>query len=118
MRRKKNQTIDAPWLHDIISGKIKAEDVAPVAVKVKRRTFDRETGLPKIYFDTQIVYKSGRDAIAHAIITGNERMISKILDKIVATKTDITSAGDQIGGFIYYPEKENDSQAIKKDLTT
>lgn len=103
------ERVDATWLNDVLAGKITEDQVKPrvFIVKTKKVVTDKD-GKERIV-DTQKVvevFKDGRAAIAYKILTGDTAMISKVLDKLVATKTDLTTGDEPIGGIIYMPEKD------------
>ena len=100
------EQIDATWLHDILAGKIKIKDVEPVDYVLTRTRIVE--GVEQEYKEVIQRFKNGKDAIAYHILTGNYKFINKVLDKIVPTKTDVTSDGAKLpsGGYIIIPEKE------------
>lgn len=54
------------------------------------------------------LFRTGKDAIAYHMLTGNDKLIAKVLDKFLPTLIDATSKGEQIGGFIVLPEKDSE----------
>lgn len=108
------EKVDAQWLQDVLTGKTKIQDVVATqsVIKRKRITIDPETKQRQVEIVDEIVdhFKNGRHALAYHVFTGNEKMLSKILDKLVASKSDITTEGDKLptGGFIVMPAKETE----------
>lgn len=109
-RRKSayQELLDATWLNDVITGKIKIEEVEPIEYIVKKKYIDAD-GKLKTKDRVTFRFRTGMHAIAYHLLKGNDRFIQKVLDKLVASKTDITSDGDKIeGGFIIVPEKDKE----------
>ena len=108
------EIIDAQFLADLISGKVKETDVMPRLVKQKRARIikDPKTGKEKIehYFEMVPMFRTGLDALAYKLLTGDNAVMNKLLDKLVASKSDVSSGGQALkpAGFIIIPEKEKD----------
>ena len=116
------ELINAKWLADILEGRIKLEDVEPRRIYVTQEHWIPEKnkkGKEKLDRNGQPKYKklfvkvpvngfsTVQEAIAYHLLTGNEKIISKVLDKLVASKTDMTSGDKPIaGGFIMLPGKD------------
>ena len=115
------ELINAQWLADLLQGAIKMKDIKPrkmyvdqehqVEVKDKRgrtRTKDGKVIYKRLLVKVPIDgFDTVQEAIAYHLLTGNEKIISKVLDKLVASKTDMTSGDKPIaGGFIMLPGKD------------
>lgn len=102
------ELIDAQFLQDILDGKVKVQDVQPQEFVITRKRIVE--GKVDTYKEIATGFKNGQHALAWHLLTGNEKLLSKTLDKLIASKTDVSSGNKplQAGGFIIIPEKETE----------
>lgn len=100
------ETLDAKWLQAVLDGKIKIKDIAPTEYTIIRRRMLNGKEVKETLYRER--FKSGKDAIAYHILRGDITVLKHVLDKLIASKKDITSDGEKlsVGGFIQIPEKE------------
>lgn len=100
--------LDEAWLQDLMTGKINIKEVEPTQYVTKKKVIAPDG---TITFEKQISFrfKNGMHALAYHILKGNDKFIQKILDKLIASKTDVTSDGEKVeGGFIMIPERDKE----------
>lgn len=102
------ELLDANWLNDVMTGKIKIHEVEPTQYVTKKKYIDPE-GRVATKKEITFRFKNGLHAVAYHILKGNDRFVQKVLDKLIASKTDITSNDEKIeGGFIVVPERDKE----------
>jgi len=106
------ETLDAKWLQAILDGKIKIKDIEPTYYTVERkRTINGKQVSEKLW---KHKFRSGKDALAYHILTGDITILKHVMDKLISSKKDITTDGEKlsVGGFIALPEKERNDTLL------
>lgn len=101
------ELLSAQWLQDVLDGKINIKDVEPIEYITYKKFINANGKIEKIK-EIATRFKSGKDAIAYKVLTGNDSMLRDVLSKLIASKRDITTDGNavNVGGFIMMPPKE------------